>query len=252
MTRKNTPSAVPSLVLSAALFTGLGAQAQPVPIYRNDFATRTSVGPTVFKDYTVPYLTGMLCSTNGTTPYSDQNAIQDGWVEGLNYVDLFARVLDSSGNPLACLCRDTTGRGYIRHPIGNVLSNGLVRYSGDLKPMRQWSGSSRNHLISLGYDRFMSVLTEDIEEYFKYQAPLMGFRSSDGTDTDIKFCAQNNNGTGDFVEYRHGTATVDTTHWYRFVAELDLSANSYTVEVYDMGTDQPTLETAMPAGWDSR
>jgi len=247
MTRKNTPSAVPSLVLSAALFTGLGAQAQPVPIYRNDFATRTSVGPTVFKDYTVPYLTGMLCSTNGTTPYSDQNAIQDGWVEGLNYVDLFARVLDSSGNPLACLCRDTTGRGYIRHPIGNVLSNGLVRYSGDLKPMRQWSGSSRNHLISLGYDRFMSVLTEDIEEYFKYQAPLMGFRSSDGTDTDIKFCAQNNNGTGDFVEYRHGTATVDTTHWYRFVAELDLSANSYTVEVYDMGTDQPTLETAMPA-----
>jgi len=229
------------------ILLALGASSQPTTIYRNDFASRASAGPVTAKNYTMPYLTGTLCSTNGAAAYSDPSAIQDGWVEGLNYVDLIARVLDASGNPLACLCSDASGKGYIRHPIGNVLSNGLVRFSGDLKPMRRWSGSSRNHLISLGYDRFMSVIWDEREVYYRYQAPLMGFRSSDGTDTDIKFCAQNNNGTGDFVEYRHGAATVDTTHWYRFVALLDLSANSYTVEVYDMGTEQPTLETATPA-----
>jgi hypothetical protein len=132
MTRNNTPSAVPSLVLSVALFAGLGAQAQPVPIYRNDFATRLSAGPAAAKNYTLPYLTGTLCSTNGSTAYADQNVIQDGWVEGLNFNDLVVRVLDTSGNPLACLCRDVYGKfAYARHPIGNVLTNGLVRYGGD-------------------------------------------------------------------------------------------------------------------------
>ena len=170
MTRKNTPSAVPSLVLSAALFTGLSAQAQPVPIYRNDFATRLSAGPAAAKSYTLPYLTGTLCSTNGLAAYSDQNAIQDGWVEGLNNNNAVARVLDTSGNPLACLCSDLYGQhAYARHPIGIVLTNGLVRYSGDLRPPRRWSGSSRNIAIHLGYDRLMSVIEGEKEEYHKYQ-----------------------------------------------------------------------------------
>ena len=109
MTRKNTPSAVQSLVLSAALFTGLSAQAQPAPIYRNDFAVRLSAGQVAAKTYTLPYLTGTLCSTNGLAAYSDTSAIQDGWVEGLNNNDAIARVLDTGGNPLACLCRDVYG-----------------------------------------------------------------------------------------------------------------------------------------------
>ncbi|MDD4441192.1 MAG: hypothetical protein PHX41_04785 [Kiritimatiellae bacterium] len=248
MTRKNTPSAVPSLVLSAALFTGLSAQAQPVPIYRNDFATRLSAGPAAAKSYTLPYLTGTLCSTTGLAAYSDQNAIQDGWVEGLNNNNAVARVLDTSGNPLACLCSDLYGQhAYARHPIGIVLTNGLVRYSGDLRPPRRWSGSSRNIAIHLGYDRLMSVIEGEKEEYYKYQTLLTGFRSPTGSDTDFKFYAYQGNGDGSSGTYINGTAAADTTHWYRFVALLDLNVNTYTAAVYDMGTEQPTLETPLPA-----
>ena len=247
MTRKNTPSAVQSLVLSAALFTGLSAQAQPAPIYRNDFAVRLSAGPAAAKSYMQPYLTGMLCSTNGYAAYSDTSAIQDGWVEGLNNNDAIARVLDTGGNPLACLCRDVYGKyAYVRHPIGNVLTNGLVRYSGDIRPPRRWSGSSRNICLHLGYDRLMSLNGTDSEEYYKHQALLIGFRSFAATDTDFQFYAYQGNGDGSGAGMS-GTAAVDTTHWYRFVALLDLNANTYTVAVYDMGTDQPVLDAALPA-----
>ncbi|MBP7637530.1 MAG: hypothetical protein KBA18_06610, partial [Kiritimatiellae bacterium] len=248
MTRNRMPSTVLSLALSSALFAGLSAQAQPVPIYRNDFATRLSAGPAAAKNYTLPYLTGTLCSTNGLAAYSDTSAIQDGWVEGLNNNDAIARVLDTGGNPLACLCRDVYGKyAYVRHPIGNVLTNGLVRYSADIRPPRRWSGSSRNIAIHLGYDRLMSVIEGEKEEYYKYQTLLTGFRSPTGSDTDFKFYAYQGNGDGSSGTYINGTAAVDTTHWYRFVALLDLNVNTYTAAVYDMGTEQPTLETPLPA-----
>lgn len=231
--------------LSALLCTR--APAQTTPVYRNDFATRLCAGPTAAKNYTLPYLTGTLCSTNGLAAYADQSAIQDGWVEGLNNNDVVARVLDSSGNPLACLCRDVYGKyAYVRHPIGNVLTNGLVRYSGDMRPPRRWSNTSRNMAMHLGYDRLMSVQSADAEEYYKHQALLVGFRSSNSTDTDFKLFAYQGNGSGTNGTMVNGSASVDTTHWYRFVALLNLDANTYTAAVYDMGTDQPTLETALP------
>jgi len=241
------PSTVLSLALSSASFAGLSAQAQPVPIYRNDFAVRLSAGQVAAKTYTLPYLTGTLCSTNGLAAYSDTSAIQDGWVEGLNNNDAIARVLDTGGNPLACLCRDVYGKyAYVRHPIGNVLTNGLVRYSADIRPPRRWSGSSRNICLHLGYDRLMSLNGTDSEEYYKHQALLIGFRSFAATDTDFQFYAYQGNGDGSGAGMS-GTAAVDTTHWYRFVALLDLNANTYTVAVYDMGTDQPVLDAALPA-----
>jgi len=237
-----------SMVISTALIAGLGAQAQPLTVYRNDFAARLSAGPATAKTYTLPYLTGTLCSTNGFAAYSDTSAIQDGWVEGLNNNDVVARVLDTGGNPLACLCRDVYGKyAYVRHPIGNVLTNGLVRYSADIRPPRRWSGISRNISIHFGYDRFMSVIEGEKEEYYKYQTLLLGFRSFDNTDTDFKFFAYQGNGDGSSGTMTAGAASVDTTHWYRFVALLDLNAGTYTAAVYDMGTDQPAAETSLPA-----
>lgn len=93
----------------------------------------------------------------------------------------------------------------------------------------------------------MSVIEGEKEEYYKYQTLLTGFRSPTGSDTDFKFYAYQGNGDGSSGTYINGTAAADTTHWYRFVALLDLSAGTYTAAVYDMGTDQPALETALPA-----
>ncbi len=235
------------LCLISVLFH-TGVSAQPTPIYRNDFANRASEGPLAAKTYTIPYVAGLLCAPDYATAYANPAWIQDGWVEGINSCDLFARVKDAGGNPLACLCRTDPGKYlYVRHPIGNLLSNGSVRLAGDIHPPSQWSGSSRNISLHLGTDRFMSLLDADREEYYRYQTCLLGFRSANNTDTSFSFFAYQGNGDGSAGTMVSGTAPVDTSHWYRFVATLDLAANTYTAAVHDMGADQPTLNTPDPA-----
>ena len=40
----------------------------------------------------------------------------------------------------------------------------------------------------------------------------------------------------------------DSTHWYRFEAKIDVSAQTYDLAVYDMGTAHPEMETPTKSG----
>lgn len=231
-------AAAASLLIAAATCS----EAQSPVLYRNDFATRTSSGMIGNGTFSFNYTNGSLINIDGNYAYASQN-MQDGWVKGRNNGWSKLLVKETNGNPYACICNTNYGQFvYGLQPIANSLSGGVLRVSCDLRPPRQWSGTSRNMAFYVGPDAFF---TQAAEEYYKYCCPIAGIASSDGTDTNFKFRCHDGKGDGTHTGV-YGTAPVDTTHWYRYVLELALSSNKYMAAVYDLGTAQPTLATATP------
>jgi|GEM_PF-2011409 len=238
-----------SLALAATLLSGTASSMAHAtsPFYVNDFSNRSSTAPATEKTYAIPYVTGYLSVDIATNAYVNPSQIQDGWVKGLNANNASAYRRDD-GNPLACLCCAQTGKHiYVRHYTGTVMTDGTVRFSGDIRPPKQWSGSLRNLGMYLGYDRFASMLASDTQEFYKHITFCVGFGSTDGTDNTVGFYANNYDGIGGVANTVLGSASVDTDCWYRFVVTMNLAASTYAVAVYDMGASQPTLETPDPA-----
>ena len=61
----------------------------------------------------------------------------------------------------------------------------------------------------------------------------------------VNFAAYQGDGTGGGSW--QGAGTVTRGNWYRFVVKSYLTLGTSDVEVYDMGTEHPTLATATPA-----
>lgn len=231
-----------AVVSSLLLATATASFAQPLVLYRNDFATRYSPATIGNGTFSLNYTNGSLINIDCNNPYVGQN-MQDGWIKGKNGGWANLLVKTTNGNAYACICATNSGSyTYGLQPIMNALSGGVLRVSCDLRPPRQWSGTSRNMAFYVGPDAFF---TQAAEEYYKYCCPIAGIASSDGTDTNFKFRCHDGKGDGTHIGI-YGTAAVDTTHWYRYVLELALSSNKYTAAVYDLGTAQPTLATATP------
>jgi len=235
--RPNLLAAASFVIITAARVS----TAQPAVIYANDFKSRISANPIDIGTYLLPYHTGRLVNIDATSPYNDQTGIQDGWVKGKNNGAAHILIKNDGGNPFVSLCHTNYGQfGYALQPIVNSLTGGVVRFSADMRPPRQWSGSTRCMLAYIGPDAFFTYAAQ---EFYNYPCCVFGIASSNAlSDTDFKFRAFQGNGAGGGTVV-YGTAEVDTTHWYRFIAEMDLSDSSYTLKVYDLGTAQPTLAT---------
>lgn len=231
------------LVTALAVSLALWCHAQPKVIYQNDFSTRRSLGPAAEKEYSMKYILGEL----GHTEYSDTRT-QDGWRKGLNPgVAIPLVIAGDNNNQCVSICHTNAGAyAIVRHPIGNTLNDGKVRFYGDARPPRVWNGTSQFLRFQLGYKRYMSMVYADSEEYFRHLLCAFGIGSVSGSNSDFKFRASSGDVYGD-GGYLNGSASVDTTHWYRFVVEMDLDTSTYTVVAYDMGTAQPTLDTPLPA-----
>ncbi len=73
----------------------------------------------------------------------------------------------------------------------------------------------------------------------------LGAKDAGGVYTNVTLCAYNGNGAdgGDYVD---STLELDPSHWYRFVATMQLDDGASSIAVYDLGTEHPTIETATP------
>lgn len=241
----------------AALFASAGYGRDH---YINDFATRTSVKPMPGGQwYSTAYSTELPAplayrfsqTTTNMTPlsaYGDLAKMQDGWVMAVGpdkrrYVDFWVRTMEGSDNPCACASNlkayyNQYGSGMILQPLYNSFSNGYLRVSADFKaPSSLGSASDENMRVLL--------LRESANPPRTYS-----LGPSAATFGIVEGCtalrATGASGWG-YSERIPESGNVDKTHWFRLVFDADIGKRTYALTAYDMGTQQPTLETATPS-----
>lgn len=235
-------------------------------VYSNDFSSRTSVAPVPHpewftKTYAAPssplFLTynSVDHAYDPTLPYSDTTRTQDGWTRifGNNtsyLVNFWARAEPNSANPFGCFSNQSNLYGkqhevMALHPLHNAFSNGTMRFSADLR-----RPAMTTNLFNSGYLRVKPLFAQQTDPCWTSYAPYALSFGMDGGGNSAPGQLQ---AVGSDGKWDNPTTTgramvapenVQATHWYRFVADLDLDAATYTCKVYDLGEDHPTLETA--------
>lgn len=127
---------------------------------------------------------------------------------------------------------------YAVHDLGQSFTDGKLMTQFDICAPSAWNGNDGGAFVWLGGDQFHEGSLNGGENAF-YKWAACGVGLNDGA-----FAAYNGNGAGAGAWQTNGTATAG--HWYRFVVKSDISASSSAVKVFDMGTTQPTIETATP------
>lgn len=131
------------------------------------------------------------------------------------------------------------GSAYAAHFLGGLLKNGTMTTRFDMLAPSAW-GASGQAYIWLGGERYRGVGLNPSEGQF-YEWGAVGAGCAGGA-----FAAYSGNGNGGGGYTTSGTAIPG--HWYRFVVKSDVIRNGKSdVDVFDMGTAQPSLDTPTPA-----
>ena len=230
-------------------------------VYTNDFATRTytRLGPG-----STSYAYAVSGSEGDTMSYWQGNLVpnftlefpngangpvgQDGWARrnsGGAYI-----MVTNPTNPYARFHTvDGLNFGYAVQRIGNRLTNGTMRFSLDIRPQNAWYWFSltKGILVNVGDNAYYNgekYPADDGNSFYNHYATRFGFNGSTSSN-DVRFVVFDGNGDNSATQV-WGTAAVDTTHWYRFVADLDLTNSTVALNIYDLGSTQPAMATATP------
>ena len=137
--------------------------------------------------------------------------------------------------------------------IGQNVRTGVMTAQADIRPPKGWLAQNAYTYVRLGGDGHMATRSLDPadDSYFLNNiAAGFGFKNVKAvksgnlwTDSTIVAYRGDRAGGGEMVS---ASATVDPTHWYRFVATADMAGSQYDLSVYDMGATHPTLATTTP------
>jgi hypothetical protein len=223
-----------NIVLTATL-----PDREPVEIYRNYFSTRTYTNITGAARHTP--LTGVIDTLGGS---------QDGWVKR-NNGSLLADVSADGGNPHLRLSDTGANHAYFMQALGADIRCNVLLAQCDINPPAYWVWDYHSAALYLGDDRFWQGNRNATLSFAKYYALNFGFGCTNqwadgwGVFPSTSILASDGDGAGG-VSNAYAAAMIDSSHWYRFKAEIVPADNTYSLKVYDMGTDQPTLETPTP------
>ncbi|MDY0167663.1 MAG: LamG domain-containing protein [Thermoguttaceae bacterium] len=237
----------PTLLLAMALIplATIPSVASPLVLYENDFNTRASVGALdssgevgpVDGLYTFDYSIGNLILA------SRYDAGQDLWIRRNTGSAVCTVAAGTPADNQYAQFATTTSYGYALQPIGSQINEGMVRISTDILSPASWTHSSKVSQVRLGDDDFYagSLDSNDLQ-FYRQTASTFGFGDTGGNN---RFTVTDGDGSGGITNI-YGAVEVKTHNWYRFVADLDLYSNTYSVNVYDLGPDHPTLATPTP------
>ena len=176
---------------------------------------------------------------------------QDGWKRpNLTEKGIFVDWAD--GNPALTFERDGY-ESFAVQDIGQNVRTGVMTAQADIRPPKGWLAQNAYTYVRLGGDGLMATRSLDPadDSYFLNNiAAGFGFKNVKAvksgnlwTDSTIVAYRGDRAGGGEMVS---ASATVDPTHWYRFVATADMANSQYDLSVYDMGATHPTLASATP------
>lgn len=176
---------------------------------------------------------------------------QDGWKRpNLTEKGIFVDWAD--GNPALTFERDGY-ESFAVQDIGQNVRTGVMTAQADIRPPKGWLAQNAYTYVRLGGDGHMATRSLDPadDSYFLSNiAAGFGFKNVKTTksgnlwtDSTIVAYRGDRAGGGEMVS---ASATVDPTHWYRFVATANMANSQYDLSVYDMGATHPTLATTTP------
>ena len=181
---------------------------------------------------------------------------QDSW-RAVDIGTMGARVSDDA-NPAMYFTNPSGSYGYAMHELGQTISNGILVAQVDMRPPRGWWSKndtcSGSVYVRFGGDsHYLGQINTDSTKFYALTASGFGFKHISGTRlagifTNVVLVAwQGDRAGGGAMTQPAANVEVDATHWYRFVATMDMRKSQYDVAAYDMGTEHPTLSTPLPA-----
>ena len=213
-------------------------------LYSNTFSTRMVCQPGKRE--------GVLTGTIAKDP-----ECQDGWTAvGLGSLNAY---FSDGANPAMSFksSGEASGRaGYAMQEVGQALSKGVIVVQADMRPPRGWLGTDGSFYVRLGGDKHLlgsvndQLSTLSGDNFVQMVAGGFGFKRRSGTKvvglyTNVVLVAWQGDRTGGGA-MTPAAVQVDTTHWYRFIASMDMANSQYDLSVYDMGASHPVMSAPLP------
>ncbi|MBR2838488.1 MAG: hypothetical protein IKE55_06885 [Kiritimatiellae bacterium] len=207
-------------------------------VYENDFSTRTA--------YEVSGCERRLVSMGLGAP----EAAMDGWVRrGAGFGDV---VVSGADNPAAAFSTASDSACAVR-TIGDALKGGDFTFSVDIRPPVYWTLTNGFAHVILGGDEFYqgeigtnTVNGVSLRNFENAAALRFGIGHNTGSSTmlgvfrETDVCAVVGDGS---VVWNGTNFDRSLTRWYRFRAKVDVSSRTWTLSVFDMGTEHPAAES---------
>ena len=249
-----------------------GANAGSV-LYQNDFSRRTSVvKPGPWRE--LNYVTGArLAYSYATTrymytddlPWAEPTVSQDGWIQGGpgadnsdgaggwfpgSYVltNLAEECPGDTARPFGAFVFDAMTHTWCRllQPIGNSFTNGVVRYTVDMRPPKWWGAKHYGSWAPIF--RFYPAFRRDL------RCPEIG-SASEEYPCSIGFTRTGQTASLDNVlvqganrNIRHGGTPLEGGEvtpgaWYRCHVEIDIDSETCLMSMDELGTTVPEWTT---------
>ena len=201
--------------------------AQETLIYSNDFSTRRRRVDVARADI---------------APVIDRaDSGVDGWTRRNN--GLAAAFVQSAENPALAIA-GATDHAYVFHPFGTTVRSGTVRFRVDLRPATKWRhwNLTCGGKVMLGDDTFLQGNRNASDVFGSHCSVDFGLDGAAGA-ADACGLVQGSKPYAMAGATKQSDAALDTTHWYRFCVKAPLAGGTYSVDVYDMGSEHPVPET---------
>ena len=223
-----------------------------VPFYENDFSTRRyrRIQPTPTATVAYPVDTAISTEDNFTsyvvmtnreeasptllvnTSLTDVPGV-DNWIR-LQTGSKFC-VIDSKTNGKNELRVSDGGSGVIAQTLGETITSGKVRISGDVRLPTEWNLPSGQNdarvCLALGSPDYWSLTDPG-----NFTGRHIGYGAIVGESTN-EFCAAYlPPGSATLISAKDTSVACTPKTWYRMVVTADLDAKTYDYELYEIGT----------------
>ena len=232
-----------------------------VSFYENDFTTRRyrriQPTPSTTTDYpvnvgvsSVDIFSSYKVNASNSVDSSSVTYLVDHSATGTLGMDNWKRLV--SGNRFsvvdsptrsggAMLRASNGGNGVMAQTLGEKITSGKVRISGDVRLPAEWKVTSSTDprvCLALGSDTYWSG------DPGSYMSRHIGYGAIVGEAKDEFHPAYLPTGSAALVSTKDTSVTCTPTNWYRMVVTADLDVRKYDYELYELGEDAGAIDRA--------